>query len=226
VTESIPASFYVAKNARRSIYPYNWLFRIDRDGSSAFYLAGSEVAIVYGGNTYSPFPIGVTGLDVDGESTLPTPQVIVSNVTREVAVELETGNVIDRTCQIYLYSAQAGTAIDKGSWRIVRVVANLQAATFSLAQYGLLDVQVPSIRQERGRCPYVYGGDECLYQTSLPNLIAATSPNFDPTTCDLTLNGANGCRVHGTNEVANGKPRLHPDRFGGFPGIPKGPARV
>lgn len=226
MTESIPASFYVAKNARRSIYPWVWLFAIDRDGTNGFYLAGADVAISYGGQTYNPFPIGVSGFDVDGESSLPEPQVIVGNVTREVAVELEAGNVIDRTCHIYLWSSQAGTAIDKGTWRVVRVVANLTSATFSLAQYGLMDCQVPSIRQERGRCPYVYGSDECLYPKTIPNLIAATNPNFDPTSCDLTLNGANGCRVHGTNEVANGRARLHPDRFGGFPGIPKGPTRV
>ena len=224
--ENLPASFYIAKNERRSIYPFSWLFRIDRNGASAFYLAGSDVAISYGGKTYSPFPIGISGLDADAESTLPQPQVIVGNVTREVAVELEIGHVLDRTCQIYLWSTQAGTAIDKGLWRIVRVAANLEAATFSLAQYGLLDCQVPSIRQERGRCPYVYGGPECLYPKTLPNAISATNPDFDPSSCDLTLNGSNGCRVHGTNEVANGRARLHPDRFGGFPGIPKGPARV
>lgn len=226
MTDTIPASFYVAKNERRSIYPFNWLFEIDRDGTNGFYLAGSDVAISYGGKTYNPFPIGVSGFDVDGESNLPTPQVVVSNVTREVALELEAGNVLDRTCRIYLWSSQAGTAIDKGKWRIVKATATLTAATFSLAQYGLLDCQVPSIRQERGRCGYVYGGSECLYRLNLPNLIAATAPAFDPTTCDLTLDGGNGCRKHGDNETANGLPRLHPDRFGGFPGIPKGPARV
>lgn len=226
MSEDIPASFYVAKNQRVSIYPWVWLFRADADGTNGFFLAGSDTSISYGGKTYSPFPIGLSGLDVDSEGSLPTPSIIVSNVTREVALQVEQGNLIDRTCQIYLYSSEAGTAIDKGLWRITKVTATLEVCTFSLAQYGIMDAQVPARRQERGRCDYVYGGPECRYLTSLPNLVSGTYPSFDGSTCDLTLDGANGCRAHGANEVANGKPRLHPLLFGGFPGIPKGPARV
>ena len=226
MSESYASAIIVAKNQRRSIYPWVWLFKADIDGTNGLHLAGSDVAITYGGVSYSAFPIGISGLDVDAESTLPTPTVVVSNVSREVAQKMEAGELMDRTCQLYLYSSEAALAIDKGAWRIVKVTASLDVATFSLAQYGLMDCQVPARRQERGRCDYVYGGTECRYQSSLSNLVAATYPEFAPTSCDLTLDGGNGCRAHGANEVAHGKPRLHPLRFGGLPGIPKGPARV
>jgi phage-related protein len=226
MTDDLTSSWYVAKNRRYSLNGFSWLFRCDLDGTYGLFLAGSDAPITYGGKTYTAFPIGISGFETQADGSLPAPQVLVSNVTRQVAEQLEFGNILDRTCQVYLYSHETGTVIDKGLWRVIKATITLEVATFSLASYGLMDSPVPCRRQERGRCDYVYGGPECRYLTTLPNLVSGTYPSFDGSTCDLTLDGANGCRAHGANEVANGKPRLHPLLFGGFPGIPKGPARV
>jgi phage-related protein len=58
-----------------------------------------------------------------------------------------------------------------------------------------LQRRFPSKLQMRDRCRWQYKGPECGYAGAIP-------------TCDLSLQGANGCTVH-ANSI----------RFGGFPGL-------
>jgi phage-related protein len=180
---------------------------------------------VVGGATYYPYPINVGIQTRDSSGTLPEVEVTVSNVDAQIAGRLEAGDIIDRRCRIRaVYSTDLGNPFMAANYEVLGATLNLSVATFRLGVFGLLDTVFPAVRFFRGRCPYVYGGPECAYDTSLPNLSGA--PGFDRTTCDHTFEGANGCRAHGANEVACGVPELHPLRYGGYPSIPRGPARV
>ena len=225
--ETLPASYITAKNTLHSIAPWVWLIQADRDGTNAIRLAGYDTAIVYGGNTYSAFPIGLSGIVRDLQGNRQPLEVTVSNVSREIGGLLEDGEFVGRSVRVLLVlSTDLTTAQDWGTWVVKAARVGLNAATFALGLPGDAGAQVPARRIHRGRCDFRYGDFECGYVTSLPNAISGTNPLFDPTTCDLTLEGANGCRVHGDNEVANGRGRLHPLLHGGFPSIPRGPARV
>lgn len=67
--------------------------------------------------------------------------------------------------------------------------------SLTLGARNLLGMTVPKRNQLRDYCAWKYKSDECGYSGGLP-------------TCDLTLNGDNGCAAH--NNTKN---------FGGFPGI-------
>lgn len=225
--ETITSGYKTEKNAMRNIAPWVWLFKCNIDGTNGAFLAGYDQSITYSGNTYQPFPIMIETLERDISGTVPQVNVIVSNVSREIATYCELGGIVDRDVSIYLHNTnQAGVVVDFGSFTVQGVALNTQVATITVGPYNLFDAQFPSRLQLRGRCDKVYGSRECLYDTTLPNAVSGTYPSFDTGSCDYSPEGSNGCRVHGDNEVANGRPRLHPDRFGGAIGIPKGPARV
>jgi phage-related protein len=227
MADTLPASYIAAKNTLHATAPWVWLVEADRDGTNAIRLAGYDSAVVYGGNTYSAFPIGVGGITRDLDGNRQPLEITVSNVSREIGGLLEDGEFVGRTVKLLLVlSSDLTSAQDWGTWVVKGATVALDRATFALGLPGDASAQVPARRILRGRCDYRYGDFECGYSTSLPNAISGTNPNFDPTTCDLTLEGENGCRVHGDNEVANGRARLHPLRHGACPSIPRGPARV
>ena len=92
------------------------------------------------------------------------------------------------------------------------ITIGAEAISLQLESPPLFDIQVPQDRFTESRCPWVYKGPICRYNGSLPS-------------CDHSLAGANGCQVHGEDEVANGLPALHPLLFGAFPGITSGVSR-
>lgn len=207
--------------------PYIWLADVELDDDDALRVCDGDANVTYSGNTYYAFPLTVEGYTSDGQASLPNVTVTVSALSREVADALDAGGLVDRSVQLWtLNRADTTQAFDRGRWMILDVAMTFTAASFRLGPWGLYDAPFPSRRQARSRCDYTYGGLECRYLTTLPNLVSGTYPDFDGSTCDLTIDGGNGCRAHGANEVANGRPRLHPRRFGGHPGIPKGPGRL
>lgn len=69
------------------------------------------------------------------------------------------------------------------------------SVTWQIGAENPITQPLPARKQMRERCQWRYKGEECGYTGELP-------------TCDLSLDGDNGCRVH-ENQT----------RFGGFPGI-------
>lgn len=68
-------------------------------------------------------------------------------------------------------------------------------AIFTIGAENPLTLRFPRRRQFKDRCQWRYRGPECGYIGPLP-------------TCDFSLQGPNGCAIHG-----------NAFRFGGFPGI-------
>ena len=64
-------------------------------------------------------------------------------------------------------------------------------------------LQLPSVL-DRVRCSYGYKSAACGYTGGLDD-------------CDKTYDGPMGCTQHGIDEHARGAPKIHPERFGGFP---------
>ena len=225
--ETFNSALITEKNTLRNIHPWAWLVEIDLDGTNGMRVAGHDESVSYASKTWSPFPIAVTSLPRDLEGSVPQFQIGVSNLSREIATYLDSGGIIDR--KVHLYAVNTNTLTTSQDWGEMTVQScdlTLEVAAFILGPYNLFDAPYPPRIQTRTRCDKIYGGAECLYSTSLPNLVSGTYPSFSTSSCDYTLEGSNGCRVHGHNEVANGRPRLHPRLFGAFRGIPKGPARI
>lgn len=225
--ETIASSLITIKNQTHSTAPWVWIYDADLDGTNILSAAGHDVSVTYNSRIYSPFPIAVQGLEKSSSGDLPTPVITVSNLSREVVGYLEAGGILDRRVKISLMNTtDTSSIVDFGEWVVLDAAVSMTAASFRLGSYQLFDAPFPSRRQMRVRCDNAYGGRECGYDTTLSNLISAASPSFDPTTCDFSIFGGNGCVVHGDNEVAHGRYRNHPKRVGSHLGIAKGPARV
>lgn len=80
-------------------------------------------------------------------------------------------------------------------FEIVTASVNNWSVTISLGAESALTRRFPGNVQMRDRCRWRYKGAECGYTGGMP-------------TCDLSLQGANGCAAHG-NEA----------NFGGYPGL-------
>lgn len=229
MTRSISTSVATQKNKVSSTSAWAFLYEVQVSDSEALRVTDYNADISYDGETYYAYPIERGAVVLDSESSLNTLTVTVSNVGLIVMSYLESGSLIGKNVRVTLINLASTAVADSVSddLEILSATADMEKAVLTLGMTNLLGMPFPRERSLRTRCRYLreYGGGRCGYNTSLPNLVAATYPDFDPTTCDGTRDAENGCRVHGENEVANGMARQHPRRFGGFPGIPKGSLR-
>ena len=91
-------------------------------------------------------------------------------------------------------------AVLEWDFKITAMVTTAQGASAQLGDISLYDVFVPASRIGKRYCRFKYKDDACAYTGALP-------------TCDKSLDGPNGCIAHGDDGN-------HPERFGGFPGVP------
>ena len=79
-----------------------------------------------------------------------------------------------------------------------------QAVAVNCELPNFTQIPVPEALYVRTLCGWDYMGEECGYRGSLP-------------TCDKDIDD---CIAHGVDEGANGRPVMHPRRFGAFLGLP------
>ena len=145
----------------------------------------------------------------DGD--LPTLALTVSNVSREIGGTLESYNgLIGQRVKIMLVLMTENqetspqdplNAILEWDFKITSMAATAEGATAQLGDISLYNVFMPSSRIAKRYCRFKYRDAACGYEGEFP-------------TCDKSLDGPNGCQAHSFDSAA------HPDRFGGFPGVP------
>ena len=224
---SIGSALVAAKNAIYQSDAWVWLAQIDVDGTNGYFICDGDATVSYNGSTYYPYPFRFDSIPMQGDGSLPLVQMTVASVDDAIAIKLDAGYALDRRVQFYQVTREnLSFAIDRGQWTILDATVDHSVATFSIGPYQIFDAPVPNLKQLRTRCQKVYAGTDCGYNTALTNLVSGTYPSFSTSSCDYGLNTSNGCAAHGANEAANGASVRHPNRFGGFSGIPKGPARL
>ena len=198
----VPPALMAGKNLLASSEEWLWLYEVEVPTSppTTYRLVRSTALVVFRGHRYYPFPIG-HGVSQEGSSgNLPSTSLTVSNVTREVMGVLEThGGLVGQTARIICTTrsvAEAGIdgAMSEARYKIMSTTATESTVSMSLSDTPLYDTQ----------CGYV---------------VPEVNGNF-VATCDKTLSGPKGCEMHGASETAAGLTAVHPERFGGFPGIP------
>ncbi len=216
----IPLAILAEKNQLATLERFIWLYEIEvpTDPPTMYRLVRAPESVVYKGRTYSPFPISHDVIDRDIQGDLPETTLTVSNISREIISTLETydGLVGQRVKIILAHSLVMGedaVPVGEESFYVMRSAADAKAASLVLGTTNLHDLKVPKARMMRFHCRHQYRSAECGYSLDESNA------NF-LATCDKTLDGQNGCRVHGESYTAAGLTAIHPDRFGGFPGIP------
>jgi phage-related protein len=221
--DAFPAALIAAKNTLHQANGWRWIVDIDADGTNGYRITDADQPVTYSGDEYRPYPMRIDEIPADGDGTLPQVAMIFASVDDHIATRLNAGHVLDRRIRIRRVNLSDLTvAVTLGIWKSLDATLTYESATLIIGPYPVYDAPFPALKCLRGRCPKVYGGTDCGYNTALPNLIAATYPSFDPSSCDYGLSTGNGCEAHGANEAANGAAVRHPNRFGGFPSIPKG----
>lgn len=164
------------------------------------------------------YPVQFThgSLENSAEGDLPSVDLTIDNTARTLMPILHSGDGFEgNAASLYLVheSALESPAYPDHEfqlWDFVIAEANASESTVTLRleQPNFLDLRIPSARFLASRCRLQFGGPDCGYPITA---VAA----FTTCTKDVAA-----CIARGDDEVARGLPRLHPERYGGFPGIP------
>ena len=151
------------------------------------------------GESYEPFPFSISMTEQMNE--LPTLSLTIQDQTQVVQSYMNTyGGGIG--FDVDLIVVRATTAASTNSepeliefFRVIRSSVANYVVNWSLGAENPLRQQFPARRQDSEQCGFKFKDSSCAYVGGVG-------------TCDLTLEGPNGCR--GKGNVAN---------YGGYPGI-------
>jgi phage-related protein len=165
---------------------------------------------------WEPFNFEFSTIGSTQEGDLPSIQLTVDNTARVLMRHLHDGDGLEgNTVKMHLVPQSAISIAYPNheeqffEFDIASATANDEVVTFKLERANFFTRQSPQDRFSARRCRREFGGIACGY---VQNALAAY------TTCNKTVSD---CELRGDDHVARGLPRLHPERFGGFPGIPK-----
>lgn len=204
---TLPAPLLAQLRTSETDEPWLILFEIAISGTDYYRLVKYTQPVTWAGKTFNPFPVDLGEFKTDADGTLPSVQITVSNITREVEQAMDDNDgLADKTVTIYIVhkdflddprmAAVYRAKIGSSSY-------DSRAAVFSLVFPGLMNAPHPPSRYSRNRCRWVYKSAECGYLGTLA-------------TCNKTLTD---CVIHGDDDDTAGRAVLHPLRFGGQPGI-------
>ena len=227
---TLPNEFIDEAVKSRSTAPFIWLVELQIDSSEAVRICAYDQEVTFEGDTWYPFPFKVGTRIESSNQAIEQLSLTASNIGRAPSILLNTGLIIGKRARVLLVHSDLlsdTTAKLEGAFVVQTATAREDTVTFTLGISNPLGLPFPAERFWRTRCRFLkeYGSGRCGYDVDLPNAISATNTDFDTTTCDGTLGVAasgNGCKAHGFNELSNGAAQIHPERFGGAPGIPKG----
>lgn len=154
--------------------------------------------VIYGGNTYVASSFDVSISEATGE--MPEISLTAIDFTGAIQARMQSygGGIGFNVTIMVLNSAELTEECElKERYKVVGASAKNHAITFVLGNRNPLSIRFPRRVQMRDRCSWKYKGPECGYTGSLPN-------------CDLSLDGSNGCKVHGIVENFGGFPAINP----------------
>ena len=227
MTRSSTPTLEQAKGRLRDMLPWIWLVEVEVPTSppTRYRFASNLEPVNFGVNsdgdplTYSPFPIHVGEVRQTAEGDIPTIDVTVYNAERVVGFAVdEYDGLIGQPVKIILVSvsdlSNPASRIEERA-EIQGVTVSAEAVTFTLSAYSLYRAQLPAFRHVSRSCRWQYGSAPCGYQ-----LVAGATESVGGgfSTCPKTVEA---CEERGADELARGATVLHPQRFGGFPGIPR-----
>lgn len=206
--------------------PWIWLyeFEVPTDPPTRYRFTNQDTPINFGQSdtgvsiTYYPFPIVHGPLEETDEGDLPQIQVQVGYPDLEMRAVLDEHNGL--TGQRAVVRLVHAAALDDpgsqlrfdGQVTSTRILAGGERVAMTISSRNLKQHKMPSNKYSRLYCRHQYGGPECGFNLNDPALVLAHP------SCPKTISA---CKERGDTEVANGLPRLHPLRFGGWPSVPR-----
>lgn len=217
------------RNKTANASPWVWLLSAQSGDSDALRLASYDSAVTFDGLTYAPFPFTIGHQTEDTQGNIQAVTLSVANLDYQVSglalQDLFDGKAVTLTL-VHTDHLSDPDAKIPAEFTITDVAYDVENVTFTLSGINGLDIPFPSERFFRTRCRYAafFGGARCGFDlTATYSTTPGAYPSVSAVNCDGTLEGGNGCRAHGALEAANGLASTHPNRFGGQPGILRGP---
>lgn len=198
---NLSVSTTVEKNRIDSEFPFLACLEVDVKTSTGtfvetLYLVNNPDNLIYNGNDYVAFPFDIElGTEAGQE---PNVKVSIQDISGAIKQRMnEYGGGVGFEVRVMVVSTADVSLppeiVETFSVRSSSVSDFVVEWTLSSELHLLMNF--PRRRQLRDRCPWSYKSVECGYAGNLP-------------TCDLTLQGPNGCAVH-----------LNSLSFGGLPSI-------
>lgn len=212
-------AFSAAKNDLASEDALAFLYEIEVPTSppTRLRLTTHDDELDWLGHTYSRAPMMHSEIIEDTEGNLPTVQLTVPNVSREItAVMSAYAGLVGQPVRVTLVSLgdmSSGQPVSLADFTIATGQVNRDAATFRLQIYNPHRAALPGGRISRTACWYKFRGPRCGF--------AIDEATTGAITCDHTYDGANGCAAKGALYEAEGLTAIHPKRFGGFRSVPR-----
>jgi hypothetical protein len=169
------------------------------------------------GEQWHPFNFSHTPIAQSQDGDLPHVDLSVDNSTRTLMRYLHEGEGCEgNDAKLFLVPAN-GLSIaypnhefQLWEFQVSGCTANDEAVTFRLERANFFSRTSPQDRFVAARCRREYGSPEC---GAIVNEVAAFQ------VCAKTVDA---CAAIGEDHRQRGLPVLHPKRFGGFPGLPRG----
>jgi len=169
--------------------------------------------------TWKRYPFNVGEWEFRSDGSLVSVTVTVSNVTREVGLAIESyDGLVGSEAEIRLvHSSALANAAAKWLYegKITSCKVTNESAAIVIGARDIMRIQSPFARFSKHRCWVQFGGPLCGYVIpAIPGETVGTGFS----TCAKTIAE---CEERGLDEVARGFPLKHPEKWGGFAGLPR-----
>lgn len=166
--------------------------------------------------TWYPVAFSQTPIESSQQGDLPHVDLALDNTARMLMRHLHSGNGFEgnRATLFLVHESSLASPVypdhefQQWDFTIAQAMASETMISFRLEQPNYFEARLPGDRFSADRCRLKFGGPECGYPIT---------PVAAFTTCPKTVAA---CIERGDDEAFRRLPRLHPKRFGGFPGIP------
>jgi lambda family phage minor tail protein L len=205
----------------RSASPWIWLLEVEVPTSppTRYRFAANPEAIVFDGQTYSPFPMRVGEVRQSADGDIPTIEVTIDNAALVIghAVDQYDGLTGQPAKLILVNAADLGNPASRieESGEVQSVSVSARSVQVQLSAFSLYRLRIPASRYVSRGCRWQFASAECGYE------IPSGATNAVGGGFNFCRKSLAACRERGEDEEARTVDVLHPKRFGGAPGIPR-----
>lgn len=217
---TLPVGWADQVNQLHATSPFAWCWRLPLVRSPSLVLYAGltnyrEQLTITGAEEFYPWPIEMSAIESRGDGTLPAMTLTIGNRPRLLAQFFEDPPASDGTGMFgksafaHVLNVEDPSQAWDFEFTIQSASLSDESATLQLEHPNYLDVTVPQERHNPAHCRHRFGSEACGY---VINAVAFF------TTCNKTLSD---CELRGFDMSSRRLPKLQPERFGGFLGIPR-----
>ena len=202
--------------------PFIWLYELQVPGDppTRYRLTNFTERVLFDQTTggrdlvYYPAPIVQSPVEEGTDGSLPSITITVANTGPIMASIIDAADgFIGQPVSIMLVSSfelSNPDAAIRQDGEVISASISSESISFKVSAFNLFQLQFPPNVYRRRRCRWGFGSTECGY--------VANAAGAAFSSCGKTIGD---CEERGNEEESRGLTKLHPARFGAFPGVPR-----